>query len=128
MVIEASARRGTHPGWLAVAAVLLLAVNLRMAVSSVGALLPDVRAGTPLGGFGTGLLTALPPFCFGVMGLAGPVVARRIGLYRTALLSLTLIAAGQVTRAALPGPAWLFTGSIITLAAIASCSRTASPG
>lgn len=100
-------------------AVLLLAANLRMAVSSVGAVLPELRAASSLGGFGTGLLTSLPPFCFGIMGLTGPTVARRIGLHRTALLTLVLIAAGQVVRAALPGPVWLFAGSIITLAAIA---------
>lgn len=107
------------PLWFSAAAILLLAANLRVAVSSVGALLPDIQDGVGLGGFGTGLLTSLPPFCFGVMGLAGPVVARRIGLHRTALIALLLIAAGQLLRALLVGQLWLFAGSIISLAAIA---------
>lgn len=118
-MIEASPGRRALPMWLAITAVIALAANLRVAVSSVGALLPDIRDANSLGGFGTGLLTALPPFCFGVMGLAGPTVARRIGLHRTALLSLVLITAGQVIRAVVPGALWLFTGSVITLAAIA---------
>ncbi len=105
--------------WLSIVAVIALAANLRVAVSSVGALLPDIREANSLGGFGTGLLTALPPFCFGVMGLAGPTVARRIGLHRTALLSVLLITTGQVIRAVVPGAIWLFAGSVITLAAIA---------
>lgn len=117
-MIEQSARK-VHPAWLALAAVLLLSINLRMAVSSVGAVLPDIRSANALGGFATGLFTALPPFCFGIMGLTGPTVARRIGLHRTALLTLALIAVGQVVRAAVPGALWLFAGSIISLASIA---------
>ncbi|WP_153503855.1 MFS transporter [Cumulibacter manganitolerans] len=116
---EGSSASRVHPVWLAVSAVLLLAVNLRMAVSSVGAVLPDVRDGSGLGGFATGLLTALPPFCFGIAGLTGPAIARRIGLHRTALLTLVLIAVGQVVRAAVPGALWLFVGSVVALAAIA---------
>ena len=108
-----------HPVWLAIAAVLLLSINLRMAVSAIGAVLPDVRDANGLGGFTTGLLTALPPFCFGIAGLTGPAIARRIGLHRTALLSLLIIAAGQVVRAVLPGALMLFVGSILALAAIA---------
>lgn len=118
-MIEASAARRALPMWVSIIAVIVLAMNLRVAVSSVGALLPDIREANSLGGFGTGLLTSLPPFCFGIMGLAGPSVARRIGLYRTALLSLVLITAGQVVRAVIPGAIWLFAGSVITLAAIA---------
>lgn len=111
--------RSPHPAWLAIVAVLLLATNLRIAVSSVGALLPDIREGVGLNGFETGILTSLPPFCFGLMGLAGPTVARRIGLHRTALLTLVVIAAGQVIRGAVPGELWLFLGSALALAGIA---------
>ncbi|WP_134323987.1 MFS transporter [Cumulibacter soli] len=111
--------RTPHPAWLAALAILLLATNLRTAVSSVGALLPEIREGAGLNGFEVGLLTSLPPFCFGVMGLAGPAVGRRLGLHRTALLTLLIIATGQIIRGAVPGAAWLFGGSILALGGIA---------
>ena len=114
-----SRSRSPHPAWLAIIAVLLLATNLRVAVSSVGALLPDIRDGIGLNGFETGLLTSLPPFCFGLMGLAGPAVARRIGLHRTALVTLLVIASGQIIRGAVPGELWLFLGSALALAGVA---------
>lgn len=111
--------RPSSPVWLAVLAVLLLATNLRIAVSSVGALLPDIRDGIGLGGFEIGVLTSLPPFCFGLAGLAGPTVARRIGLHRTALVTLVLMVIGQLVRGILPGTLWLFLGSALALAGIA---------
>lgn len=114
-----SRTRTPHPAWLAIVAVLLLATNLRIAVSSVGALLPEIRVGVGLNGFQVGMLTSLPPFCFGLMGLAGPAVARRIGLHRTALGTVLAIAAGQLIRGAVPGQGWLFAGSCLALAGIA---------
>ena len=114
-----SIRRTALPLWVAAVAVLLLAANLRVAVNAVGATLPEMRTTLGMSGAAAGLLTALPPFCFGLMGLAGPALARRIGLERTALLSALVLTAGQLVRAAVPGQVWVLAGSSVALAAIA---------
>lgn len=114
-----SVRRSALPLWVAAVAVLILAANLRVAVNAVGATLPEMRATLGMSGAAAGLLTALPPFCFGLMGLAGPALARRIGLERTALLSAQVLTAGQLVRAAVPGQVWVLAGSTVALAAIA---------
>ncbi|GAB3311031.1 MFS transporter [Epidermidibacterium keratini] len=114
-----SIRRTALPLWIAAVAVLILAANLRVAVNAVGATLPEMRASLGMSGAAAGLLTALPPFCFGVMGLAGPSLARRIGLERTALLSAVVLTIGQLGRAILPGQVWVLAGSTVALAAIA---------
>lgn len=119
MVSVQSIRRTALPLWVAAVAVLLLAANLRVAVNAVGATLPEMRTTLGMSGAAAGLLTALPPFCFGLMGLAGPALARRIGLERTALLSALVLTAGQLVRAAVPGQVWVLAGSSVALAAIA---------
>ncbi|MFE6253575.1 MFS transporter, partial [Streptomyces niveus] len=77
-----------HGRVLAFAAILLAAINLRTAVTSITPLL-DV-----LGqqfGFGTtmpGVLGMLPTASFALFGVATPALARRLGLERTTLLAM----------------------------------------
>ena len=56
-------------GWLAALAVVMTAVNLRPAVTSFGALLPDLRNDIGMPSGLAGVITTLPPICFGVFGL-----------------------------------------------------------
>jgi MFS transporter, CP family, cyanate transporter len=95
-------QRGTspvsvHPGYVLVA-VLLLAVNLRAAVTAMSPLLPRITPVIGLSGTEVGLLGALPPFCFAASALLGPVLLRRLPAERLAILALGLAAAGQLVR------------------------------
>ena len=88
------------PGRLLVgAAIVLLAVNLRAAVGSVGVVLGVVRSDLGMSATVGGVLTTLPVICFAAVGMgAGPVV-RRLGLHRSTAGLLVLIIVGLTVRA-----------------------------
>ncbi|WP_162164496.1 MFS transporter [Intrasporangium chromatireducens] len=89
------------------AAILLLALNLRSAVTSLGPLLGDLDGQLHLGGVTLSLLAGLPPVLFGLAGLGTPATVRRIGHERAAAGAMALAAVGLAARAIAPG-AWAF--------------------
>jgi len=94
---------GTLKGRLLVlAAIVMVALNLRTAVTSVAPVLGDIREDLNLSTTGAGILGMLPPFAFAVFGAVTPVVIRRLGLERTAVLTMVLTLLGQGLRAVAP--------------------------
>lgn len=73
----------------------------------MGPVLDELRGDLGLGGLGTGLLTALPGACFGVVGAGSVALARRTGLSRGIALCLLLVALGLLARSAV-GAGWAF--------------------
>ena len=105
-------------GVLLVVGILLLAANLRPALTALAPLIGEVRADTGLSNGVAGLLTALPLLAFGLLSPVAPLLARRIGMERALLASLLVLAAGILVRSA--GPvALLFVGTAVLGAAIA---------
>jgi CP family cyanate transporter-like MFS transporter len=104
---------------LVVAAVLLLALNLRPVVNALGAVVPELRADLGLSASVTGVLLSLPMAAFAVLGLAAPGLAARFGPHRTVVVALTALIAGQLGRVTVPGTVALFAGSVVALAGIA---------
>lgn len=98
-----------------VASVLLIAVNLRTAVTSVGPLLDDLESGIGLTSGLAGVLTTLPVITFAVLGALTPRVARRLGDKHTLVLALILMTGGLIARALVSSP-WLFL--VISVAAL----------
>ena len=92
---------------LLVAGVLLVAANLRPALTSVGPVLPALRADLGLGATTAGALTALPLVAFAAVALVTPAAARRLGPERTLVLGLVLLLVGTAARSA-GGPVVLF--------------------
>ena len=106
-------RRGKTPV-LAVVAILLLAFNLRLAVSSV----PPILADLGLGQTGQSLLVTTPVLCFGLAALAAPWLRRRLGQEQLLLAVLAALALGLVIRAI--WPEWgLFPGTLVAALAVA---------
>lgn len=104
---------------VALAAILLLAVNLRPAAVSVGPVLEEVRQGLHMGVGVAGLLTSLPVVAFALFGSVAPLLARRFGIHRITLLSLFAVAIGLFARA-LAGTEAAFLGfSMLALAGMA---------
>ena len=114
---EPAAPRGSR--LLVTVAVLLLAINLRPVVNSLGAVIPELRDDTGLSPAATGVLLSLPTLTFAFMGLFAPALAARFGPHRTVVVTLLVLIAGQVARAALPGTVALFAGSLLALTGIA---------
>lgn len=84
--------------WLIGAAIVLLALNLRVAVSSLGVVLGPVREDLDMSAAVGGILTTVPVVCFAVFGVGSHSVVKRLGLHRTAALVLTMITIGLVLR------------------------------
>jgi CP family cyanate transporter-like MFS transporter len=99
--------------------VLLVAVNLRAAVTSLGPLLDEVTAGLGIGAGMAGVITMLPALSFAVFGAFTPRVARRAGAVRLLLVAMVLLTAGQVVRALTSSPAVFVITSTAALAGIA---------
>jgi CP family cyanate transporter-like MFS transporter len=100
-------------------ALLLAAVNLRLAVTSVGPVLTELRAGLGMSSTVAGLLTSVPVLCFASIGLAAPRVARRFGAAPVILGGLVLLAVGLAVRPFASGPAMFLLLSAVALAGIA---------
>ncbi|GAA0465235.1 MFS transporter [Actinoplanes capillaceus] len=110
-------KQKTHIG--ALVGLVLAAVNLRLAVTSIGPVLTEIRAGLGMSATIAGLLTSVPVVCFALIGLASPRLARRFGAARVILGGLVLLTVGLVVRPYTGAPAPFLLFSAVALAGIA---------
>jgi MFS transporter, CP family, cyanate transporter len=104
---------------LATAATLIfVALNLRMAIAAVPPVLTQIQRDTGLGSAGSGLLTALPLFCFGAMASSAPALVRRLRMGPLLGATMAVVAIGCAVRLA-PSLAALFIGTAIVGSGIA---------
>jgi CP family cyanate transporter-like MFS transporter len=104
---------------LVVVGIVLSALNLRPAITSLGALLEEVRDGLGMSGSVAGLLTSVPPLCFAVFGVTAPRLARRFGASAVVCAGMVAIAAGLVIRPYAGGTAGFLAASALALMGIA---------
>ncbi|ARH90585.1 CynX/NimT family MFS transporter [Streptomyces sp. MOE7] len=98
---------------------VLAALNLRPAITSLGALLEEVRDGLGMSGTLAGLLTSVPPLCFAVFGFAAPRLARRRGPGAVVCAGMAAVAVGVAVRPYAGGTGGFLAGSALALAGIA---------
>ncbi|MFF4953809.1 CynX/NimT family MFS transporter [Streptomyces chattanoogensis] len=113
---------GGEARWLTrivIAGIVLAALNLRPAITSLGALLKEVREGLGMSGTVAGLLTSVPSLCFAVFGVAAPRLARRFGPGAIVCGGMAAIAAGLALRPFTGGTAGFLAASALALAGIA---------
>jgi CP family cyanate transporter-like MFS transporter len=79
---------------------LLVALNLRPAISSVPPVLETIRQDLGLGRAYLGLLTTIPVLCMSALALVAPTIRERIGAERAVLWSVVLIGAAVAGRLA----------------------------
>jgi len=106
-----------HKPWLLLLGLVLVALNLRPALSSMAPVLGQVSDGLGLTAAQAGLLTTLPVLCLGLFAPLAPMLARRIGSERVVLGILATLALGIVLRSTL-GTTGLFLGSLLAGASI----------
>ncbi|MFG2124785.1 CynX/NimT family MFS transporter [Streptomyces sp. NPDC048710] len=104
---------------LVVVGIVLSALNLRPAITSLGALLEEVRDGLGMSGSVAGLLTSVPPLCFAVFGITAPRLARRFGPAAVVCAGMAAITAGLLIRPYAGGTAGFLAASALTLMGIA---------
>ncbi|MFI1045529.1 CynX/NimT family MFS transporter [Streptomyces griseoruber] len=120
-VAASATRTGTH-AWrtrLLIAGIVLAALNLRPAITSLGALLEEVRDGLGMSGGMAGLLTSVPPLCFAVFGVMAPRLARRFGPGAVVCAGMAAITAGLLIRPYTGGTAGFLAASALALMGIA---------
>ncbi|WP_223488970.1 CynX/NimT family MFS transporter [Pseudomonas sp. A-RE-19] len=111
----------THPvlrrPWLLLLGLILVALNLRPALSSMAPMLSEVSKTLGLSAAQAGLLTTLPVLCLGLFAPLAPVLARRFGAERVVLGILLMLAGGIILRSSF-GEVGLFAGSVLAGASI----------
>ncbi len=103
--------------WLLLLGLILVALNLRPALSSMAPMLSDISRALGLSAAQAGLLTTLPVLCLGLFAPLAPILARRFGAERVVLGILLTLAAGIIVRSSF-GQIGLFAGSVMAGASI----------
>ena len=116
---SAAAPGGRGERALLLLGIVMLAISLRPAVTSLGAVLGVVRADLGISGWLAGVLTTLPVLCFAAVGALTHLLTHRLGLHRTALLALLAVVTGSGDRSLADSPALFTAGSAVALAGMA---------
>lgn len=113
--------------WLVLAGILLLAVNLRTAVTSVGPVLDSVQADLGMSGLMAGLVGMAPTAAFAVFAAVTPLLVRGLGLERTAWIAMAVAALGHILRSAAPESVSFLAASVVALAGMGVGNVVAPP-
>lgn len=116
---DEDAGAGSRARRLAVLAVVMAALNLRPAVTSLGPVLEEVRTSLAMSGTTAGLLTSVPAACFAVVGFAAPRLARRLGPSGAVLAGAVALALGLALRPLAMNATLFVVLSAVALAGIA---------
>ncbi|GAA4076319.1 MFS transporter [Streptomyces shaanxiensis] len=103
--------------WL-ITGLILLAVNLRAAITGTSPLIGNVRQALALSGTEVSVLATLPVLCLGAFAWLAPRLARRFGTQAALCGALWVLALGAAVRA-VPWPTALFAGTVLAGAGIA---------
>ena len=112
---------------VALLAVIAVALSLRTAVASISPIIAEIREDIPLTNVGIGLLGMLPPIFFALSGFVGPLVSRRLGLELAIVVSIAVMAAGHLVRAASGSFTILLIGSALVLMGVGICNVLLPP-
>ncbi|WP_327307431.1 MFS transporter [Streptomyces sp. NBC_01298] len=111
-----------QPAWLGpvlLVGIVLAALNLRPAITSLGALFEETREGLGMSGTVAGLVTSVPALCFAVFGVTAPRLSRRFGPAAVVCAGMAAVAAGLLIRPFATNAAGFLAASALTLAGIA---------
>ncbi|MCU9612978.1 MFS transporter [Caldibacillus lycopersici] len=104
-----------------IAGIVLVAFNLRPAITSIGPLVGEIQSAVGLSGWSAGLLTSLPLLAFAAVSPIVPSLASRLHNERTLLLGLFFLIVGIAVRS-ISNITLLFTGTILIGVGIAICN------
>ncbi|MFB7213119.1 MFS transporter [Streptomyces sp. NPDC056255] len=111
----------TRAVWLAGAGVVLIALNLRLSISSASALLDALQTDLGFGAAAAAALPALPTLSFAAAGFFTGRITRRLGAERTVLLALAALTAGLTLRG-IPATWALLGGTVLGMSGLALCN------
>jgi len=120
------ALRRAGPLLVFLAALILLAANLRTGIVVIGPLADGIGEDLRLDGVALGLLTSLPLLCFAALSLFAPRLGERLGLERALLLGLWVLLAGLTLR--VPGNYGLMLVGTLMMGAAIAVMNVLTPG
>jgi len=98
---------------LLITGIVLVSINLRTSIASVGPLLPFIREDLGLSNGLAGFLTTLPLLTFATFSLFAPSIGKRMGMGRAVFLGLVILTLGVFLRV-LGGIGLLLLGTALT--------------
>ncbi|MEU7628529.1 MFS transporter [Nocardia sp. NPDC049220] len=116
VLVERRRRALTEGRLLVLTAIVMSALTLRVAVTAFSPLAEQIGAEIGYGAVVVGVFGMIPTAMFALSGLLTPILARRLGLERTALTAMLMAGAGMLIRVLLSGTVGLLTFSALALA------------
>lgn len=112
-----STTAGDRDGLLLIAlAIILTALNLRTAVTSVGPVLEEIQRGLGISSGLAGVITTMPVLCFALIGFAGPALSARYRDSHVLAGALLAMAAGLALRSLAAGFPLFLGGTALAMA------------
>lgn len=103
---------------LLLATILVVAANLRPAITAVGPLIERIGTESGMSAAALGVLGAAPVFTFALVSPFVHVLGQRWGMERAIFIALLVLAAGTLLRSAPGVPYSLYAGTVLLAAAI----------
>jgi MFS transporter, CP family, cyanate transporter len=98
---------------LALVGILLVALNLRTAVTAISPIAAQISSDIPLDNLGLSVIGTLPPIAFALAGIFGASIAEKLGLERFLIIAVVAMVAGHLLRALAGDFSLLFLGSVL---------------
>ncbi|UZX04267.1 MFS transporter [Arthrobacter sp. CDRTa11] len=106
---------------LSVIALVLIGLNLRAGITGASALLHDLQLVLGYGPLVAAIIPSIPTLCFAVAGAATSWLTGRLGVEKSILLSLGMLAAGLLLRG-IPATGMLVIGTVLGMSGLAVCN------
>lgn len=104
-----------------VIALVLIGLNLRAGITGASALLHDLQLVLGYGPLVASIIPSIPTLCFAVAGAATSWLTGRLGVEKSILLSLAMLAAGLLVRG-IPSTGMLVAGTVLGMSGLAVCN------
>lgn len=104
-----------------VIALVLIGLNLRAGITGASALLHDLQQVLGYGPLVASVIPSIPTLCFAVAGAATSWLTGRLGVEKSILLSLAMLAGGLMLRG-IPSTGMLLAGTVLGMSGLAVCN------
>jgi CP family cyanate transporter-like MFS transporter len=106
---------------LGVIALVLIGLNLRAGITGASALLHDLQLVLGYGPLVAAVIPSIPTLCFAVAGAGTSWLTGRLGVEKSILLALAMLAAGLLLRG-IPATGVLVAGTVLGMSGLAVCN------
>ncbi|KRE65274.1 MFS transporter [Arthrobacter sp. Soil736] len=104
-----------------VIALVLIGLNLRAGITGASALLHDLQLVLGYGPLVASIIPSIPTLCFAVAGAGTSWLTGRLGVEKSILLALAMLAAGLLVRG-IPSTGMLVAGTVLGMSGLAVCN------